>query len=215
MGNILVLLIVGIILYFVLFRNKQTKESNIGNIKKDKGHEDELTRVEREVEKRKEKARDCELPRVFTNLYHDNIKYYPSWIRNEHNRNRISSLVTDAVELEDKRIKITLKGKDYIFSFMQDGFDTPDGEWHTRGKLELYFDNKQILKFTMFEEDKEYYKEWKACSDVDAFVDGDWVSDFRELAQRIPYEKEEREQENKEKEKPEKIKKLKNDFGID
>lgn len=190
----------------------------------------EMDRIQREVEKLKEKAKELELPTLFTKLFHTKICYYPKWITDEQRRKNVCSLITQAIQSIRQteygenidQIKITLKGKEYTFTFRRYDFDTPDGEGHTNGELILYHNDKKILAMTMgyyaqsFDEyDSSLINGWSIPSDVSAFVDGEWVSDFRELARKIRAEDEAKEQQEEHQKKIEQADKLKKDFGIE
>ena len=171
----------------------------------------EPERIEKEVQLRKQRAKDLGILKIFEKLY-QKIPHYPSWIANERNREYACSLITDAIKLEDGAVKIKLKDKEYTFKFIKNNFSTPDGEFHQHGKWDLYLDSKKVLSVNMaYECDEFTFGSWSAF-DVAAFVEGDWVKDFKELFERI--EIEDKERERKRKESPDRINKLKEDFGI-
>ena len=192
--------------------------------------EGEIYRIQKEAERLKEKARELMLPELFTRLYHTKICYYPRWISDEQRRKSVCSLITNATQSTEQtehgekidKIKITLKDKEYTFTFRKYNFDTPDGEMHTNGELKLYYNDKKILTMTMgfyyqnFDTyDSSLINGWHFPSDVNSFVDGDWVSDFRELARKIRAEDEERNQQEERLNDVRQAKKLKEDFGIE
>ncbi|OGX08178.1 MAG: hypothetical protein A2Z88_03285 [Omnitrophica WOR_2 bacterium GWA2_47_8] len=174
--------------------------------------ENEVGRIEKEVQLRKQRAKDLGILEIFEKLY-QKVPHYPSWIKNEHNKEHVCSLITDAVKIGDDEVKIKLRDRDYIFRFLKNNFSTPDGEFHMHGKWELYFDSKKILSLNMAYQDDEFsFGNWSVFG-VSAFVEGDWIKDFQELLARIEFEDKEREK--RKRENPERINKLKEDFGIE
>lgn len=171
---------------------------------------DETARVEKEVEKRKQKAKDLGIPKLFEGLYFHKIIHYPSWIT--HSRGYVPALVTNAARLDDRSIQIILEGKKYIFRFEERRFSTPDGESHRHGLLEVFQNDQRVLALdAAFEYEREYDPDW-AVFGVEAFIEGEWLNDFTKLEKQIEINKEEREK--KQREDPTRLEKLKRDFGI-
>jgi hypothetical protein len=169
----------------------------------------DVDRIYQEVEKRKRRAEELGVPKLFEKLY-SRIPHYPSWIKNNHNREWVCSLVTDAIKMEDGGIKIVLSEETYTFYFKESNFSTPDGEYHKHANWELYVDSKKVLVVDMaYEMDQYIGGNWTAFG-VSAFIEGDWLKDFKKLEQKIVVEDKEREQKRKSKE----AEKLKEDFGI-
>lgn len=169
--------------------------------------------IEKEVQLRKQRAKDLGILTMFEKLY-QKIPHYPAWIKNEHNREYVCSLVTDAVKLEDDVVKIKLKDKEYTFKFIKNSFSTPDGEFHQHGKRELYSDARKLLSVNMaYECDEFSFGGCWSAFDTAAFVDGEWIKDFKELFERI--EIEDKDRERKRRENPDRLNKLKEDFGIE
>tara|TARA_B100001971_G_C17919681_1_gene397093 strand:- start:250 stop:531 length:282 start_codon:yes stop_codon:yes gene_type:complete len=76
-------------------------------------------KVRYQVEKRKKKAERMGLPELISDLYHDNIKYYPSHI--DSARGNIPIIVERAVRNKpkygDEKVEITLNNKVYSFKY--------------------------------------------------------------------------------------------------
>jgi len=79
--------------------------------------ENEVGRIEKEVQLRKQRAKDLGILEIFEKLY-QKVPHYPSWIKNEHNKEHVCSLITDAVKIGDDEVKIKLRDRDYIFRFL-------------------------------------------------------------------------------------------------
>lgn len=148
--------------------------------------EDEYQRIEAEVKKRKERARQLGVDKFMGELFND-LKYYPTWFQ----KNRAyTPLITDARELEKeirgsnewRRWQITLKGNDYIFAFREYSFYTPDGEYGCNGDFEIYKDGKKVLAIDISQHTDQYsdIPQWSAF-DIDGFIEGEWIGDFKEL----------------------------------
>lgn len=198
-----------VFLLIVVYAIVQTNKKPDSEKKRVASYKNETERIEAEVAERKQRAQELGVDGLITGLYYNNIRYYPSWIK----RGAVCSLVRDAVDLKDKRVKLSLKnGRDYIFSFKEHGFTMPDGEWVNSGTLELFHNNKKVLSLDMSLENNRTDSQWYPL-DIEAFVEGDWVKDFKELEKRI--ETERQEERRREQEDPERLKKLKEDFGIE
>lgn len=119
-------------------------------------------------------------------LFND-LQHYPTWFKNSRNRT-YTPIITDARELEKenrnnnkwRKWQITLKGNNYIFAFKEDyasyGSFIPQGFSGIYGTFEVYYNNKKVLGLGMFYKSEN----WKA-SGIEAFIEGDWIEDFKEL----------------------------------
>lgn len=181
----------------------------------------EAYRVQEEVRKRKKIAEEKQVKELVSDLYFDAIKYYPNRLKDKQNRDYVSSIVTRATTRGEagneggrgKEItEITLNGKDYRFAFQESSFSTPDGEHHTHGLLELFSGDRRLLAINASLEYSRFLSEWKPFG-IEAFIDGDWIEDFRAL--KKAKQKDERDRAVKKAEDPDRTAKLKKDFGID
>lgn len=180
----------------------------------------EAHRVQQEVEKKKNLAKEKKINELISELYFDNITYYPSWIKHE-DRSYVPAIITSATELKEKGekndrdkkiIKITLNEKKYQFAFKENSFSTPDGEYHTHGLLELFDGDKKVLGLDVSLEHGDYDSTWSPYG-IEAFIDGEWIEDFRSLKkQKI---KDDKERALKKAEDPEKTEEMKKNFGIE
>lgn len=181
----------------------------------------EAHRVQEEIKKRKQIAEDKHVKELICGLYFGGIEHYPSWIKNDLNREYVPSVISTATESKDKGVKnerekkittIVLNDKEYRFSFSEHSFDTPDGEWNTHGLLELYFEDKKILAINASLEHSTYDSTWSPFG-IEAFIDGDWIADF--VALKELKEQSERERAIQTAEDPRKVEEMKKNFGID
>lgn len=185
---------------------------NIFNSKPRKGTE--AYRIHEEVEKKKNLAKEKKVDELISDLYFNDIRYYPSWIKHE-NREYVPALITSATESkkgEDKMVQITLNKKIYKFSFKESFFYTPDGESNTHGLLELFEDDKKVLAVKLSCDYSEYGSDWRPF-EIEAFINGEWIEDFSFLKKEK--QKDEKDRAIKNAEDPEKIKRMKNNFGIE
>lgn len=172
----------------------------------------EAYRVEQEVKKRKKIAEEKGVAPLIVHLYFGKLQYYPNWI--EQNGNYVPKLLTEATaekKGEKEIMTINLSGKIYRFEFSQHTFSTPD-DYVTHGLLELFSNDKKCLGLNLSLEHGTYDSEWRPF-DISAFIDGEWIDDFRNLREEIQQNDKLREQQ--EAEDPKKVQELKNNFGID
>lgn len=181
----------------------------------------EARQVQEEVSRRKKIAEDKKVKELISELYFSEIEHFPSWIKTDHNREYVPSIISKATERKEKNGKndrdkkiteIILDGKEYKFAFQENSFSTPDGEYNTHGLLELFTDDKKVLAINASLEHSDYDSKWSPFG-IEAFIDGDWIEDFQKLKKAKEQDKKKRAL--KEAEDPEKTEKLKRDFGIE
>ena len=181
----------------------------------------EARQVQEEVSRRKKIAEDKKVKELISELYFSTIEHFPSWIKTDHNREYVPSIISRATERKEKGEKndrdkkiteIVLDGKEYKFAFQENSFSTPDGEYNTHGLLELFVGDKRVVAINASLEHSDYDSNWRPFG-IEAFIDGDWIEDFQKL--KIAREQDEKKRALKEAEDPEKTKKLKRDFGIE
>jgi len=172
----------------------------------------EAHRIQEEVRKRKKIAEEKGVKELISKLYFNHLKYFPSWIK--QSGDYVPKLVDSAQEEkkgEKETILISFKGKNYRFEFSEHSFSTPD-DYCTHGLLELFSDDKKWLAINVSLENNEYDSEWRPF-DIKAFIDGEWVTDFKHLKEAIQENDKMREQ--KKAENPKKVQELKDNFGIE
>jgi len=123
----------------------------------------------------------------------------------------VCSLITEAVRLDKETVRLTFKGKQYTFRFHEKSIPCPD-RTYLHGLLELFLGENRVLALNAaFNDEDKYNPDWSIFG-IEAFVEGDWIGDFREMADKVESERVERER--RKREDPQKLEKLKKDFGI-
>ena len=181
----------------------------------------EARRIQEEAKKRKRIAEDKKVKELISELYFSNIEHFPSWIKTDHNREYVPSIISKAVEKKEKGDKddrdkkvteINLNGKAYKFVFQENSFSTPDNAWNTHGLLELFANDKKVLAINVSLEHSDYDSTWSPFG-IEAFIDGDWIDDFQAL--KKAQKEDEKKRALKEAEDPDKTEELKRNFGIE
>ncbi|MDD5654965.1 MAG: hypothetical protein PHR91_04905 [Candidatus Omnitrophica bacterium] len=131
--------------------------------------------IGKEIEKRRERALELDVPNLIASLYHDHIKFYPEWMRNQRSRVWIYPSITEASQVDEHRIKLVMGGINYIFSFTEKWIG---GE--RLGLLELYRNDIRVLAINMAWEVDKREKEHNIF-DIEEFIEGDWVYYFKDL----------------------------------
>ncbi len=174
----------------------------------------EAHKVKELAEKRKKEAKDKGLDKLLSSVYHDIIRSYPAWIKND-NKDCVHPLVTEAT---DKQEEIDGQKVDAV-SFVMDSKHykiTGKSSWAFMGDdryydVVLYVDSKKIFSISETEYSDEYSTTYSPLS-VHAYVNDDWVKDFHKIQEH--YKKISEERRIKWAEDPNKTRKLKEDFGI-
>ena len=96
--------------------------------------------ISREIEKRRQRAVELDVPQLIAGLYHDHIKFYPEWMKNQRSRVWIYPSITEAVQLDERRIKLIMGGINYVFSFTE--------KWIGGRRSIMYLISKILLRVT-------------------------------------------------------------------
>lgn len=138
-------------------------------------------RIRKEVEKKKKKAEKMGIPKLISDLYHHNIRYYPSWIG--HSREYVPTMIERAHERKHRNnkeeVEILLNKKVYLFKYEED-----DIEENVYGNLKLFINGEKgfaISESVFHDKEKSYYNPIA----VDAFGEGEWINDFQQLDKQI------------------------------
>lgn len=176
---------------------------------------DEAKQIYQEVEKRKQRVLDLGLDKLIVDLYYNYIQNYPDWMKYSHRHGCVCSLVTDAelIEGNDWTVKIVLFDKEYFFKRRPDkAYVSNDSS--SRSTLALFCGSKKLFQLQVTNKpDKPPLDRLIFSLEVQSFIEGDWIQDFQAMKKRI--EEEAKEREKKKAEDPEKLRKLKEDFGIE
>jgi len=219
----------GVFLYFAIKKADKANEENKPSAEKPKQavkpREEDAASIYEKVAKRQERASDLGVPGMILDFYTKSLQYFPSWIKNPDSSEGIKKLVPEAICLsdennfDDRKLQITLKGEKYKIHYKTKGSFGEGADAY--GDLKLY-KNEKLVFATSFAEDFNEYGSETTPLEVNAFIEGSWINDFKELKEK--YEKYSDENLKKftretslldgEKESPESLKKLKKKFGI-
>jgi len=160
---------------------------------KRRNEEFERQMIEQQVERIKERARRLGVEEFMGKFFND-VGHYPAWFKNKNLSPSISSVKELDGESREGRewrnVQLTLKNKTYICAFEEHECLAPVAP-EKHGTFELYLEGKKVLALKMSFDIDEYYSEWRSFG-IEAFVEGDWVKDFREYIERCEKETKER-----------------------
>ena len=162
-------------------------------------------KIYREVVRKKKRAKDLRLPGVLWKLYSEKIRFYPEWMKSAEKRSFVCPLVTNAESTEpdlrlnwkrSNKTKFTLKGREYLFEFNEKDLGTPDGVFFAN--LILFEGEKKVFDICMTSGEgcDDYMagnmeltqaldaSKWGGFG-VEAFVEGVWVNEFKELDRKV------------------------------
>ena len=166
--------------------------------------------IYQEVAKRRARAFELGIPKLIGGLY-ATLRFYPAWQRNVATGDHVCTLVTDIVSHGERGVGFTLLGKMYKLEFRRKPNYLPDDDDGMEfADLDLFCNSKKVLSLRMVLD--SLHPEWSAVN-VSAFIEGEWIDDFRTLRERMEKEKAEREQ--RDRCNPERLNALKKDFGIE
>ncbi len=172
-------------------------------------------KVKELAEMKRKEARDKNLDQLFSDTYNKCIKYFPFWAKNSNKiyiHNSVKDLKETGERTEDKpstAVEFTFNFNRYeITNERQRGFLDSNPCY----KRELYMNGKKVFGIS----ESEYGPLWAKIDygvfTINAFVNEDWVNDFREIRD---YPRKIMEEESvKRIEDPVRVEKLKEDFGI-
>ncbi len=170
--------------------------------------------VKQEAEKRKKQAEDKGLPQLFSNVYHDNLTNYPFWISNDKNKRYVYPGIASSKEVKKTKIdgnngiEFIIDNKNYLVTEKDDHYYMSGDKYVD---LFLYINGEKVFAIresVVSDEWITYY----SPTNVNAYVNEDWVNDFKAI--QVYRKRLEEEDKIRYSEDPEKIEKLKNDFGI-
>jgi len=139
--------------------------------------------VKQEAERRRKIAREAGLDTLLSGTYHkEGLRHYESWFKRDHNKKwvhpDVSQIVSGRDEVNGKQVpfvEFLMAGRRYkVTSRERLGEDT------TYNDLTLYMNGHRV-----FEVAEEVYSDQYATTyrpfNIHAYVNDEWVSDFREL----------------------------------
>ncbi len=178
----------------------------------------EAEKVYAQVEARKRRARELGLDKLLCELWHRHYLYcWPDQIKRLGHQT--CPWVADAIDLDsgkavdeskkETRIKIIVREREYIVGFSEKTYTFP--EYSLYGLLEVFSGSGRVLAINLSGQVVEWGTEWSAF-DVEAFIEGDWIQDFKHIEKAIV--KYSDEQKRREREDPTKVADLKKRFGL-
>ena len=167
--------------------------------------------VKQEAERRKKLAKDKGLDQLLLDTY-DDLKHYPSWIKDEKNKRWIHQSISEAKYVGEKYdYNIEFKFGDKVYKIIRKRGYSPEfweGIWYD---LMLSLNEKKIFEITE-EETSDQYSTYHRPISVNAYVNDDWAEDFKSInAHRKNMSKE---AELEYAEDPKRTQALKDNFGI-
>lgn len=168
--------------------------------------------VKQEADKKKKIAKDKGLDSLLVKTYHDTINSYPSWIKNKHNKRWVHPSVSMVREIGDKYSgDVEFKFKEKTYKITRGNHRIPEfneGSWYD---LTLYLENKRVFEVTE-EVTSGDYSTYQIPIFVNAYVNDEWVDDFKSIVTH--QEEVSKATEIEYAEDPKMTQKLKDDFGI-
>ncbi len=143
------------------------------------------------MERAKRQAKKEGIPDLITHLYFDYIQHFPDWMSKEKRDNDmqiVPAVVTEAKKLTGNRIALILNDKEYIFTFVQYLYSTPEGEREAEATLQIASADQKLILLHLSphpKEDKAHL--WP--DSIEYITYSDWVNDFRHLKQLIDEER--------------------------
>lgn len=162
----------------------------------------EVMQIHEEAKKRKKRAEELGLPKLFSKLFFERIYFYPAWKERKF-ENHVPESIEEAKELSESEVKKFLKevgdekeagdrpkgllivnnGRRYTFVTSERSSYLPyefDSDLHGYVILRLYEESRLVLVL----EYKHYIYEYGSShepNDVEGFIEDDWVSEFKAL----------------------------------
>lgn len=136
----------------------------------------EADNVNKLVEKRKKQAEESGIDRLFCDTYFDILKTYPTWIKNEHN-NVIEYIFPTVTKAEETPNGIVFKLADKTYKIETErkyGYDNPYYE------MKLFLNDRKVFGIDA-SEDSNPYATFYYPNGINAYVNDDWVNDFKEI----------------------------------
>ena len=147
-------------------------------------NESNLEKIRREVEDRKRTAEEAGLDRLILDVYHRSVRYYPVWIKSPADKKYVYPEVTKASEKIEKEpsgdtyiSEFSIGAKNYKITSERRGNILKHDVFYI---LNLYLNGQKVFaiseKHDVRLQDGHYY-----TLNIDAYVNEDWVEDFRNI----------------------------------
>lgn len=172
--------------------------------------------IYRQVQSRIRRAEELRIRETLWPLYQESFRSYPTWLKNcpEY----IYPGITDPIEVARDQVQLTINGKRYLFDYKERNSLLPDDYDTVIGTLALSVSDQLVFKFDIFITlPEEWYDTRKhSFSQIDAFVEGPWITELEELFPKIKaHQQKTMEMRRKqEREDPKKLEDLRRRFGL-
>ena len=134
----------------------------------------------RQVEQRKQRARDLGVDKLLSELYFDHgLRHYSAGM---HHQDQRYPIISDAQKLDDNSVRLTMNGKNYVIAY-RDKSSTFMLDYHG-GDLELSSEKRTLICLSISEKADEYVTTYEPF-DITAFIEGDWIKDFQQLREQV------------------------------
>jgi len=140
----------------------------------------DVDRIRAEVNRRKQQARQLGLPELTTNFYLEQARFYPVWT--EHHPEIVPNLITDVCKAGNNAVAFSYSARRYSLTWTEESTAIADGNLHLGSTLSLRIDGNRVLEVYLKGDYRGYgFTKWQQ-SDVKAFIEGQWIASFKELA---------------------------------
>ena len=173
----------------------------------------ETDRIEAEVEKRKKRAWELQLPQKLFSWYEEQARWYPAWTSNSPTF--LPSQIVGAAANQEG-VSFSVGQKLYAFEWKEDSYLLPDGDMAWVASLRLRIDDRVVFALRASGSfDDIAGVVWKPI-DVEAFVESPWVKLTLRLIEdaQTAYGDAIQAAKNREREDPKRLAELKRNFGI-
>ena len=137
-------------------------------------------KIKVEVERRKQRAWQLELPTIVTDFYRELARFYPKW--KESHPALVPQSLAGVGQVGEDSVELTYQGNRYVFAWNEHAIDLPNGDVSFSSTIELLFNDTRVFEVYLQGEFDEYIgTQWRPC-DVRAFIEGPWVAGLKALA---------------------------------
>lgn len=143
------------------------------------------------MERARRQAKKEGVPDLVAHLYFDYIQNFPDWFQHpgrDDDMQIIPPTVTVARKLPGNRITMTLNGKEYIFTFVQYVYSTPEGERGAEATLQISSPDQKLILLHLSTHHEREMKHWWP-DEIEYITYSDWVNDFRHMREFIDEER--------------------------
>lgn len=148
----------------------------------------EIANVRREVAYKKKVAEEAGLDRLFLRAYHKSIRHYPAWIKSAENKKYVHPEIADATEKVTKdpfgetfTTDFSIRNKEYKIISRRKGTLLGHNIYYV---VELFINGEKAFavseKHDLRLRDEHYY-----TLNVEAYLNEDWVEDFRKINMHV------------------------------